>query len=75
MSFKEYCDKKDLLYIHKDNFINAKEDKTFLANWVYWWHDRHCFIFRTFTSQDMPQMNQAKVTHASWAQRPRCMSS
>ena len=33
-----------------DNFINAKEDKTFLANWVYWWHDRCCFIFRTFTS-------------------------
>lgn len=54
-----------------DSFIAAKEDRTYLSTWLSWWHARRGFIFRAFTPQDAPQMNQAEVIHTGWAHRDR----
>lgn len=52
------------------DFISGK-DRTFLVDWVSCRHDRRGFIFRAFTVQDAPQMNQAEVIHAGWVHRDR----
>ena len=54
-----------------ESFIAAKEDRAFLSTWLSWWYARRGFIFRAFTPQDAPQMNQAEVIHAGWAHRDR----
>jgi len=52
-----------------ESFIAAMEDRAFLPTWLSWWHPRRAFIFRAFTPQDAPQMNQAEVIQAGWAHR------
>ena len=52
-----------------DNFIEECEDHAFLKTWVSLWHERCGFIFRAFAPSNAPEMNQAEVIHAGWAQR------
>ena len=54
-----------------NKFVKDKEDREFLEPWLKWWDDRREFIFRAFTPSDAPNMNQAEVVHASWANRDR----
>ena len=54
-----------------NKFVKDKEDREFLEPWLKWWDDRREFIFRAFTPSHAPNMNQAEVVHASWANRNR----
>lgn len=52
-----------------DLFISENDDRLFLKSWLSWWHDRRGFIFRAFTPNNAPSMNQAEVIHAGWAHK------
>ena len=56
-------------------FVDEEPKRGFLKTWITWWCTRRGFIFRAFAPANAPQMNQAEVIHASWANRNECQLS
>ena len=52
-------------------FIDEKEKKQPLSNWLAWWVTRKKHIFRAFKRKNAPESNLAEVVHSAWVTQKR----
>lgn len=50
-----------------NNLIGSKSADN-LKNWLDYWHNHRCNIFKAFTGHKYPRSNLAEVIHTSWMQ-------
>ena len=52
-------------------FIDEKEKRQPLSNWLAWWDTRKERIFRAFKRKNAPESNLAEVVHSTWLTQKR----
>ena len=56
-------------------FIDEKEKRQSLSNWLAWWVTRKNHIFRAFKLKNAPESNLAEVVHSAWVTQKRTQLS
>ena len=56
-------------------FIDEKEKRQSLSNWLAWWVTRKENIFRAFKRKNAPESNLAEVVHSAWVTQKRTQLS
>ena len=56
-------------------FIDEKEKRQPLRNWLAWWVTRKERIFRAFKRKNAPKSNLAEVVHSAWVAQKRTQLS
>ena len=52
-------------------FIDEKEKRQSLSNWLAWWVTRKEHIFGAFKRKNAPESNLAEVVHSTWVTQKR----
>ena len=60
-----------MLLLKKTAFIDEKEKRQPISNWLAWWFRRKKHIFRAFKRKNIPESNLAEAVYSAWVTQNR----
>ena len=64
-----------MVLLKKTAFIDEKEKRQPISNWLAWWFTSKEHIFRAFKRKNIPESNLAEALHSAWVTQNRIQLS